>query len=79
MQILTQRYLYYEEASLATIYVTAIFHPTIGQCAHKSLSNTATPEQGMISTRNKGNTSRFTRSEGYTKLIQGNTVGFIRL
>ena len=34
-------------------YVTAMFHPTIVQCAHKSLSNTATPKLGMISTRNK--------------------------
>ena len=32
----------------ATSYVAAIFHPTIGQRAHKSLSNTATPELGMI-------------------------------
>ena len=31
-----------------TSYVTAMFHPTIGQCAHQSLSNTATPEMGMI-------------------------------
>ena len=38
----------------ATIYVTATFHPTIGQCAHQSLSDTATPELGMISSRNKG-------------------------
>ena len=32
----------------ATSYVAATFHPTIGQCAHQSLSNTATPELGMI-------------------------------
>ena len=32
----------------ATSYVVATFHPTIGQCAHQSLSNTATPEMGMI-------------------------------
>ena len=38
----------------ATSYVAAMFHPTIGQCAHQSLSNNATPELGMISTRNKG-------------------------
>ena len=31
-----------------TSYVTATFHPTIGQRAHQSLSNTATPEMGMI-------------------------------
>ena len=35
-----------------TIYVAAMFHPTIGQCAHQSLISTATPELGMISTRN---------------------------
>ena len=38
----------------ATSDVVATFHPTIGQCAHQSLSNTATPELGTISTRNKG-------------------------
>ena len=32
----------------ATSYVAATFHPTIGHRAHKSLSNTATPELGMI-------------------------------
>ena len=31
-----------------TSYVTAMFHPTIGQHAHQSLSNTATPKLGMI-------------------------------
>ena len=34
--------------SPATSYVAATFHPTIGQRAHQSLSNTATPELGMI-------------------------------
>ena len=32
----------------ATSYVAATFHPTIVQRAHQSLSNTATPELGMI-------------------------------
>ena len=32
----------------ATGYVVAKFHPTIYQHAHQSLSNTATPELGMI-------------------------------
>ena len=32
----------------ATSYVATTFHPTIGQRAHQSLSNTATPELGMI-------------------------------
>ena len=34
--------------SPATSYVAATFHPTIGQLAHQSLSNAATPELGMI-------------------------------
>ena len=34
--------------SSATSYVAATFHPTIGQRAHPSLSNTATPKLGMI-------------------------------
>ena len=34
--------------SPATSYIAATFHPTIGQCAHQSLSNAATPELGMI-------------------------------
>ena len=34
--------------SPATSYVAAMFHPTIGQRAHQSLSNTATLELGMI-------------------------------
>ena len=32
----------------ATSYVAATFHPTIGQRAHQSLNNAATPELGMI-------------------------------
>ena len=32
----------------ATNYVAAMFHPTICQFAHQFLSNTATPELGMI-------------------------------
>ena len=35
----------------ATSYVAATFHPTIGQRAHQSLSNAATPELGMIPPR----------------------------
>ena len=37
----------------ATSYVATMFHPTIGQRAHQSLSNTATPKLGMVSPRNK--------------------------
>ena len=41
------------EARPATSYVTTTFHPTIGQCAHQSLSITTTPNLGMIPSRNK--------------------------
>ena len=34
-----------------TSYVAAMFHPTIGQCAHQSLNITTTLELGMIPTR----------------------------
>ena len=37
--------------SPATSYVAATFHPTIGQLAHQSLNNAATPELGMIPPR----------------------------
>ena len=37
--------------NLVTSYVAATFHPTIGQRAHQSLSNAATPELGMIPPR----------------------------
>ena len=50
----------------ATIYVAATFHPTIGQCAHQSLSNTATPELGMISPRNKEH-QQATKIQEYNK------------
>ena len=63
----------------ATSYVVAMFHPTIGQCAHQSLSNTATPELGMISSRNKGTLANSYIAKGATKLSQANTVGFIML
>ena len=49
-----KKHLSWEEACPATNYVAATFHPTIGQCAHQSLSTTATLELGMIPTRNKG-------------------------
>ena len=32
----------------ATSYVAATFHPTVGQHAHQSISNAATPELVMI-------------------------------
>ena len=40
----------------ATNYIAATFHPTIVHHAHQSLSNTATPELGMIPQGLKGNT-----------------------
>ena len=48
------RILILEEACLATSYVAATFHPTIGQCAHQSLSIISNTELGMILKRNKG-------------------------
>ena len=42
------RILIWKRSWPATSYVTATFHPTIGQCAHQSLRTTATPELGMI-------------------------------
>ena len=80
MQILTQRYLSYEEACLATNYVIATFHPTIGQCAHQFLNNTSTPELGMIPTRNKGTPISSHIAQGIQqKISQANTVGFIKI
>ena len=39
---------YLVRTRLATSYVAATFHPTIGQRAHQSLSITGTPNMGMI-------------------------------
>ena len=76
----TQRYLSLKEAHPATNYVSATFHPTIGQCAHQSLSNIATPKLGMIPTRNKGTTTCSHISKDISKSIQAKTTfGFIRL
>ena len=63
--------------SPATSYVAATFHPTIGQCAHPSLSSTATPELGMIPSRIRVN-CRLTHSQGDTnsKLTQLGFTGF---
>ena len=62
--------------SLATNYVAATFHPTIGQRAHQSLSNTSTPELGMIpqGIRNEAG-SHIAKG---TQINQANTVGFIK-
>ena len=72
------RILILEEACPATSYIATTFHPTIGQCAHKSLSTPATPEMGMISTRNWGTTSSHITKHIKTQPSQS-TVGFIRL
>ena len=79
MQRLTQRYLSYEEARLATSYVVATFHPTIGQCAHQYLNNTATPKLGMVPTRNKGTLAGSHIAKVYQNFSQANTVGFIKI
>ena len=42
------RILIWKRTWLATSYVATTFHPTIGQCAHQSLSITTTPDLGMI-------------------------------
>ena len=39
---------YLIQNSSTTSYIAATFHTTIGQHAHQSLSNTATPKLGMI-------------------------------
>ena len=67
---------YLIQNSSATSYIAATFHPTIGQRAHQSLSNTATPELGMIP-------QGIRVKEGLhiakvTQNSQVNTVGFIR-
>ena len=64
----------------ATSYVTAMFHPTIYQCAHQSLSTTATLELGMIPTRNKGTLEGSHITKYISKFSQAKTTfGFIRL
>ena len=67
---------YLMKTPFATSYVTAMFHPTIGQRAHQSLSNVSTPEMGMIPQGLRVD-CRLTHSQGDT-LSQTNTVGFTR-
>ena len=73
------RTLIFKKSCPATSYVTATFHPTIGQCAHQYLNNTATPKLGMISSRNKGTLAYSYIAKGAITLSQANIVGFIRL
>ena len=60
----------------ATSYVTLMFHPTIGQCTHQSLSNTATPKIGMIPQGIRVKAGLHIAK--VTQNNQVNTVGFIR-
>ena len=48
LQRLSTRILILKRSWPATSYAVVTFHPTIGQCAHQSLSINATPELGMI-------------------------------
>ena len=64
--------------SLATSYVAATFHPTIGHCGHQSLSNTATPELGMIPQGTRKITGSHIAKTIHPQSIQL-TVGFHRL
>ena len=61
----------------ATSYIVATFHPTIGQGAHHSLSNTATPELGMIPQGIRVKVGLHIAK--YTLISQANIVGFIRI
>ena len=70
MQRLTQEILILKGACPTTSYVAATFYPTIGQCAHQSLSNTATPKLDMIPTRNKGRLACSHIVKGISKFIQ---------
>ena len=80
MERLTQEILILEEACPITSYVDATFHPTIGQCAHQSLSTIATPELGMIPARNKGTLAGLHIAKDMSKFSQAKTTfGFIML
>ena len=70
MHILVEERLILEEARPITNYVATTFHPTIGQCAHQSLSTTPTPELGMIPTRNKGTLANSHIAKDMPKSIQ---------
>ena len=79
MEIKYKGILILKEACPATSYVAAMFHPTIGQCAHQSLSNSTTLELVMIRTRNKGTLagSHIAKVKQYS--AKPTRVGFIRL
>ena len=63
-----------KEACLATSYVAATFHPTVGQCAHYFLSTTPTLELGMIPTRNKGTLADLHIAKDTTKKQSGQHI-----
>ena len=50
-EITRSRLLIFLMKNPATSYIAATFHPAIGQLAHQSLSNIATPKLGMIPPR----------------------------
>ena len=76
----TQEIIILKMSCPATSYVTATFHPTIGQCAHQSFSNTTTHDMGMIPTRNNGTTTGSHIDIDVSKFSQAKTTfGFIRL
>ena len=80
MQRLTQEILILKKVCPATSYVIAMFHPTISQCAHQSLSKNATPKLGMIPTRNKGTLEDSHITKDISKFSQDKTTfGLIRL
>ena len=68
-----------KEACPITNYIPTTFHLDKCQCAHQSLSNTATPELGMISYRDKGTLANSYIAKDAIKLSQANTIGFHRL
>ena len=66
----TQEILILKMSCPTTNYVAAMFHPTIGHFSHQYLNNIATPELGMIPTRNKGTTKVLDIAKYTSKLIQ---------
>ena len=80
MQRLTQEILILKEDCPATSYIAVMFHPTIGQHAHQSLSSTTTLEMSMIPTRNNGTLEYSHIPKDILKFNQAKLqFGFIRL
>ena len=74
-EITRSRLLIFLMKNPATSYVAGTFHPTIGQRAHQSLSNAATPELGMIPPRIRVNAGLHL-ARGHTQ--QTKKTGFIK-